>query len=67
MKKSLKDELKGLSEAELEARVDGMRRELFSTRLNAATRPIKDNAHFKKRRREIACVLTLLREKRTAA
>lgn len=65
MKKSLKEELKKLSETELAVRLDGLRRELFSVRLNAATKPVKDNAHFKKKRRDIARALTFMREKRT--
>ena len=63
MKKNEKMELKKLSAQELATRADALRRELFSVRLNAATKPVKDKMYFKKQRKDIARVLTLLREK----
>lgn len=65
MKKNIKQELRNLDAAELTARIDHMRREVFSIRLNAVTKPVKDRNYFKKARRDIACALTLLREKST--
>jgi ribosomal protein L29 len=65
MKKSMKEELKNLDAGELKTRIDHMRRELFSIRLNTVTKPVKDKTYFKKARRDIACALTLLREKST--
>lgn len=59
---NLKKELKELSPKELSTRVDSMRRELFSLRLQSATNAIKDKSLFKKLRRNIALGLTLLNE-----
>ncbi len=61
--KSIKNELKKLSAQEIAARADLLRRELFSVRLQKATKPLKDTAHIKKMRREIARALTYLRQK----
>jgi large subunit ribosomal protein L29 len=58
-----KNELKNLSAQELGGKVDELRRELFSLRLQAATSPVKDHTQYKKLRREIACALTYLRQK----
>ena len=64
MKKHAKEELKNLSVAELTAKVEELRRDLFSTRLHSATTPLKDNTSFKKLRRAIACTLTVLNQKK---
>ncbi len=61
--KSIKNELKKLSAQEIAARADLLRRELFSVRLQKATKPLKDTAYVKKMRREIARTLTYLRQK----
>ena len=64
MNKRAKEELKNLSVDELTAKVEELRRDLFSTRLHSATTPIKDNTSFKKLRRAIACALTFLHQKK---
>ncbi len=56
-------ELENLSLQELAAKVDALRRELFSLRLHAVTSPVKDHTQFKKMRRDIARGLTILRNK----
>ena len=56
----LNKSLKGLSSAELKAKVEDLRRELFSLRLHAIKAPVKDFTQFKKLRKAIACGLTLL-------
>ncbi|HSW73971.1 MAG TPA: 50S ribosomal protein L29 [Candidatus Limnocylindria bacterium] len=59
--KELKEEFNGLSAQEIKAKVDTLRQELFSYRLNATTAHIKDYSHFKKLRNRIARGLTYLR------
>lgn len=61
--KNTKNELRKLSAQDLAARAELLRRELFSVRLQKATKPVKDTAHVKKMRREIARALTYLRQK----
>ena len=58
-----KDELVHMSEAELRGKLDGMQRELFSLRLNASTAHVKDYSLFKKLRKDIARMSTILRQK----
>ena len=59
----IKEELKTLSVEETKARVDSLKRDLFSLRLHAATSELKDKTQFKKLRKNIACALTYLRQK----
>jgi ribosomal protein L29 len=59
---AIREELKKLSLEELLGRVHAVRRELFSMRLHAATTPLKDKTQFKKMRKEIARVLTYVRQ-----
>lgn len=54
-------EFKDLNTQEVKERVDGLRRELFSLRINAATQHVKDYSRFKKLRKSIARGLTHLR------
>ena len=62
-RKEQKEEFKGLNGQELKAKVEALRQELFSYRLNAATAHIKDYSHFKKLRKNIARGMTYLRAK----
>lgn len=55
------EEFKNLSVNEIQEQVDGLRRELFSLRINAATQHVKDYSRFKKLRKSIARGLTELR------
>jgi ribosomal protein L29 len=48
----------------LTAKVEELRRDLFSARLHSATTPVKDNTSFKKMRRAIACALTYLHQRK---
>lgn len=61
--KTIKQELKNLSAQELAAKVEVLRRELFSARLHKATKPLQDTAQTKRMRRDIARALTYLRQK----
>jgi ribosomal protein L29 len=58
----LRSEITSLSGAELIRRADELRRELFTIRLNAATAHIKDYSQINKLRKNIARVLTQLRQ-----
>lgn len=57
------EELRTLTIEELNQKIDEMRRELFSLKLNTATSHVKNFSQFKKLRRGIACGLTLKTEK----
>ncbi|CDK30505.1 50S ribosomal protein L29 [Candidatus Babela massiliensis] len=59
----LKNELKQLSMQELASKVDELRRELFSLRLQDINTSLKDKTQFKKLRRGIACALTYMQQK----
>ncbi len=67
MKKSVKEELKNRSVADLKIAVETLQRDLFSARLHAATKPLQDNSHAKKMKKNIARALTYLREKQERA
>ena len=67
MKRTEREELKSMSQAELATKVDVLRRELFSVRLHTATRPVKDTATFRKMKKDIARVLTLMRQNEQSA
>jgi large subunit ribosomal protein L29 len=58
-----KIELKQMSAEQLREKVEAYRHELLSLRLTAATSHVKDFSQFKKLRKNIARVLTLLQEK----
>ncbi len=58
-----KQEVKAFTPEQLNERVDALRRELFSLRLHAATKPLKDTTRYKKLRRQIARALTYLYQK----
>lgn len=56
------EELRGLSTHELRDKLDSLRRMRFSLQLNSATAHVKDYSQFKKIKKSIARVLTLLHE-----
>ena len=58
----LKEELKQDSQSVLATKVDAARRELFRLKINVATAHVKDYSQFKKGRRNIARLLTYLRQ-----
>lgn len=62
-KKNFVEEIKHDSIDALQKRLDSMRRELFRLKINVATAHVKDYSEFKKGRRNIARVITLLRQK----
>ena len=60
---NFKDELQRLDHAQLREKLEQLRRELFGLRLNVITAHVKDHSQFKKLRRNIARVLTCIRQK----
>lgn len=58
-----KQELTQMSDADLHERLDGIRRELFSLKLNISTTHNKDYSLFKKLRKDTARILTFIRTK----
>jgi ribosomal protein L29 len=61
-----KQELQLLQHDQLREKVDEVRRELFSLRLNAATTHSKDYSQFNKKRKTIARMLTFMAQKKNA-
>jgi len=59
-------ELRELSSEELVAREAELRQELFNLRFQHATRQLENTARLSQARREMARVLTLLRERELA-
>ncbi len=59
----IKQELQQLSLEQLKEKLDSTHRELFSLRHNAATAHVKDYSQYKKFRKQIARVLTLIHQK----
>ena len=59
----IKNDIKNMSDKELVVKLDALRRELFTLRLNTATAHVKDYSQFNKARKNILCVLTFLRFK----
>lgn len=62
-----KKELTSLSVEELEQKLDGLRRDLFNMQLNAATAHLKDYSQFNKLRKNVARVLTVIKQKKHEA
>lgn len=59
----IKDEFKQLEPKDLVLKLDALRRDLFSLRLNSSTSHVKDYSQFNKNRKNIARILTYLRQK----
>jgi ribosomal protein L29 len=60
----IKEELKLFSNEELKIKLEALRRERLNLLMNASTAHVKDYSQFKKFRRNIARVLSYLRQKR---
>lgn len=58
-----KQNLQDMSVSDLKEQLENTRRELFNVRLNAAAAHIKDYSQFKKLRRTIARILTVIEQK----
>lgn len=58
-----KNEIKSMGQKDLMTKLDSLRRDLFSLRLNSMTSHVKDYSQFNKIRKNIARVLTVLRQK----
>ncbi len=59
----IKEEIKQLNKQDLVTRVEALRRDIFSLRLNATTAHVKDHSQFKKMRKNLARALTYLSQK----
>jgi len=57
-----KKSLDQMNMSQLQEKVDALRHELFSLRLNVATAHVKDHAQFKQLRKNIARVLTRMQQ-----
>lgn len=57
-----KEELQQMNAMQLQEKLDGLRRSLFSLRLSALTSHVKDNSQFKKLRADIARVMTYINQ-----
>ena len=64
MKRLKTDELEQLSTEELEAKLGELREEQFRLGFRSATESIENPIQFRSRRRDIARVLTLLRQRK---
>ena len=60
---NFKKELSELNIQELIGKLDALRRDHFSLRLNSSTSHVKDYSQFKKSRKNIARILTMLSQK----
>ncbi len=58
-----KDEVKQLDATGLKGKLDAVRRELFNIQLHATTAHVKNYSQFRKLRKDIARVLTFVRQK----
>jgi large subunit ribosomal protein L29 len=56
-------ELRGLDDAELVARAEAAKEELFNLRFQLATGQLDNTARLKQVRRDVARILTILRER----
>lgn len=65
-KKELMQGIAQLPSEELHYALEETRRGLFGLRLNAATTHLKDYSQYKKLRRQIARILTVIRSKNNA-
>ncbi|HKV74930.1 MAG TPA: 50S ribosomal protein L29 [Gemmatimonadales bacterium] len=61
------EELKDLSVAELEAKLAELKNDSFRLRFRGATESIENPMQFRKNRRDIARINTILRARRTQA
>jgi len=61
------NQLRDLSQHELEAKATELRGELFSARIKKATGQLENNALLRKLRRDVARVQTVLRQRQEAS
>ena len=59
---SFKEEMNKLNREQLQEKLDHVRKELFSLRLNSSTAHVKDYSQFKKLKRDIARLLTTIQQ-----
>ncbi len=59
---SFKEEMNKLNREQIQEKLDHVRKELFSLRLNSSTAHVKDYSQFKKLKRDIARLLTTIQQ-----
>ena len=60
-------EIRGLAQSELEKQLADLRAELYNLRFQQATRQLTNTSRVRKVKRDIARILTLLRERELSA
>ena len=60
----VKNQLKQLDEAQLKTEIEKLRRELFTFKLAAISSPPKDYMQFRRMKKNVACALTYLQQKK---
>ena len=58
-----REDFKSMEAGELKTKIESVRRELFSLRLNASTAHVKDYSQFSKLRKKVARAMTYLSKK----
>ncbi len=61
------EQVRGFSAVELEHQLSGLRGELYNLRFQQATRQLRSPARIKQVRKDIARILTIMREREIAA
>ncbi len=60
-------EARAMTDEKLASEVKGLRNQLFTTRSQTVTEKVEDNSQFRKIRRDIARLMMVQNERRTAA
>lgn len=63
---AFKDEIQNLTVEELNTKVQGLRHKLLNLKLSVSTGHVKNNSEFKKLKKDIARVLTLVNQKESS-
>lgn len=66
IKNKMKNEFKDLSLQDLDVKIEGLRRDLFSMRLHSVTSQVKDYKQYSKFRKAIARGLTYYNQKKNS-
>ena len=61
------DEIRGMNQAEIQGHLDAARQEMFNLRFQIATRKLKNHQRMKAVRRDIARLVTIVREREIEA
>jgi large subunit ribosomal protein L29 len=61
------DEMRSLTQVELESQLNNLRAEIFNLRFQQAARQLRNPARFTQVKREIARILTIMNERKARA